>query len=153
MKWSLSHESKCYDCFVLSQKLIVGAFAVGAGLQSRGTSVNAAQDGCGLLARVLLFPTRVWAAHASFLKPSVVCAWSGRCCNNVWPTQARMMATVQCVKEIFQISIWKMNVQSDGGRGWCVDPCSLLLCFYPSFDCLRYGFQCMQTHRELHTPG
>lgn len=51
-------------------------------------------------------------------------------CSDAWPMQARMVATVQCVKEIFQISAWKMSMWSD--QGWHAGFCSFLLPFYNS---------------------
>lgn len=66
-------------------------------------------------------------------------------CSYVWPTQTRMVATVQCVKTIFQISVWKMNVWSD--EGWRARFCTCFPFIILCFDCLRYGLQCVQIHK------
>lgn len=96
-------------------------------LCAEGAGLTTAQNGCGFLASVLLFPTWVWAAQASLLKPSVVCARSGRCAGMCSPCKQGWW---------LQSSVWKRSSRSLYGK-WMygaetirADPLISALCFF-----------------------
>jgi len=60
-----------------------------------------------------------WSVGSTCISSTTICCLClvRKVCSDVSPTQARIVATVQCVKEIFQIFVWKMNVWSGGDQG------------------------------------
>lgn len=121
------------------------AFAACAGSECRGSRAGAAHNGHGFLASVWLFPTWV-SQHASLLKPSVVCAWSGRCAVMRGPRKQGWW---------LQSSVWRRFSRSLYGKWICgvirADVLVSALSCFPfmilCFDCLRYGLQCVQIHK------
>lgn len=111
------------------------AFAACAGSECRGSRAGAAHNGHGFLASVWLFPTWV-SQHASLLKPSVVCAWSGRCAVMRGPRKQGWW---------LQSTVWRRFSRSLYGKWICgvirADVLVSALSCFPFYDSVFWLFK------------